>query len=64
MKPELRRAMRVARCRACDTEIDPGTPMISWYSSANRGMHIHICLKCSDAIGRLSHEKVKEPEDE
>ena len=49
---ELRPAERPAFCRACDTKIEKGYYMISFYWR-NRGQHIHICLDCSGKIGDM-----------
>lgn len=55
-EPSLRKAERDAFCRACDKTIRKNTNMISWYSHRNRGMNIHICLPCSQSIGKLAEE--------
>lgn len=51
--PQLRPAERTAFCRGCDTPIEKGAPMVSFYSRRNRGQSIHICVACSRAIGEL-----------
>lgn len=50
---ELRPAERPAFCRACDTKIEKGYYMVSFYSWRNRGQHIHICLNCCAKIGDM-----------
>lgn len=42
-----------AACRSCGINIPKGVDSISWYSSANRGMYIHICLDCIEKINNL-----------
>ena len=53
-KPEARLAQRNAVCRACHEDIPKGTPMISWYSSMNRGMNIHLHEECAIKLGLLA----------
>lgn len=45
--PKYRQPERNALCRVCEETIERNKDyMVSWYSSANRGMYIHICPKC------------------
>jgi uncharacterized protein YlaI len=53
----LRKAERNAFCRSCDKVIEKGEDMVSMYSWRNRGQHIHLCLDCSEVIGKLAKEK-------
>lgn len=48
-----------AFCRSCSVNIPKGTDSISWYSSANRGMSIHICLDCIEKIHNLVQSDAK-----
>lgn len=48
-----------AFCRSCGTNIAKGVESVSWYSSANRGMHIHICLDCVEKIHNLVQSDAK-----
>ena len=61
--PEARAAQRNAVCRACHEDITKGTPMISWYSSMNRGMHIHLHEECAIKLGTLVMTTKTERED-
>lgn len=53
---ERRQAQRKAFCRGCDKIIAQGEDMVSTYSFRNRGQHIHFCLECARAIGKLASE--------
>ena len=55
-RPELRKAERIAFCRACDSPINKGTDMVSWYSPRNQGMHIHLCIPCAEKRGAMAKE--------
>jgi hypothetical protein len=59
--PVVRRAEHKAFCRACSQVINKGDPMVSWYSTANRGMHIHLDLDCAQHIGHIAKEAVRMP---
>lgn len=52
--PEARPAKRNAMCRACETEIPKGTPMISWYSYLNTGTYVHLHEECAIEIGNIA----------
>lgn len=53
-KPKYRQPERDAICRVCENVIRRNEDwMVSWYSSANRGMHIHICPSCVKALNEL-----------
>ena len=53
---ERRQAQRDAFCRSCDKVIKKGEDMVSMYSWRNQGQHIHLCLDCSEVIGKLAKE--------
>lgn len=53
-KPTARLAERNAVCRACGGSIPKSTPMISWYSPLNQGMHIHLHEECCIKLGLLA----------
>lgn len=53
MKPELKQAKQQAFCRSCDGAIQRGEWMVSFYSSRNTGMWIHICPSCAEDIGGM-----------
>jgi hypothetical protein len=63
-KPVSRLAERNAMCRACQETIPKGTPMISWWSYLNSGMHIHLHEQCAIDIGNMAieaqYERVKD----
>jgi hypothetical protein len=62
--PEARPAKRDAMCRACETAIPKGTPMISWYSYLNKGTYVHLHEECAVEIGNMAivagYERVKD----
>lgn len=62
-RPVAREAQRNAVCRACHEPIPKGTPMISWYSSMNRGMDIHLHEECAIKLGALAMTTKTERED-
>ena len=55
-----RQAERDAFCRSCDRVIKKGEDMVSMYSCRNRGQNIHLCLDCSDFIGKIAKENSNE----
>jgi len=59
-KPELRPAKRLAHCRVCDEDIKIGNLMVTWYSSWNRGQHIHIHPECVAELYRISNETIQD----
>lgn len=56
---EFRQALRKAWCRICGNEIPIGEKMATWYSSANRGMHIHLHLKCAVELGHRAELEIR-----
>lgn len=52
-KPEYREAKQDAACRVCDKWIKKGEPMVTWYSSRNRGQNIHIHPACVKTLYQL-----------
>lgn len=53
-KPKYRQPERNAFCRVCEKCIKRNEDyMVSWYSSLNRGMNIHICPDCVKALSEL-----------
>lgn len=53
-KPKYRQPERNAFCRVCEDVIKRNEDwMVSWYSSSNRGMYIHICPSCVKALNEL-----------
>lgn len=52
--PQTRNAERDAVCRACDKKITKGSPMISWFSCRNQGMHIHLHEECAIKLGTMA----------
>ena len=53
-KPKYRQPERNAFCRVCEDVIKRNEDwMVSWYSSSNRGMYIHICPFCVKALNEL-----------
>ena len=57
-RPEVRPAERDANCRACTGPIKKGELMVSWFSPANRGQHIHIHMECGKKIGDITNGDV------
>lgn len=56
-KPKYRQPERNAFCRVCEECIKRNEDyMVSWYSSMNRGMHIHICPDCIKKLYELLPE--------
>lgn len=56
-KPKYRQPERDALCRVCEKGIKCNQDyMVSWYSSANRGQHIHICPDCVKVLYELIPE--------
>lgn len=53
-KPKYRQPERNANCRVCENVIKRNEDwMVSWYSSCNRGMYIHICPSCIESLYAL-----------
>lgn len=45
--PQYRQLQRDGYCRICEEVIEQKKDwVISWYSTCNRGTHIHICPDC------------------
>jgi len=45
--PQYRQLQRDGYCRICEEVIEQKKDwVVSWYSTCNRGTHIHICPKC------------------
>ena len=58
-KPTRRKAERDCWCRSCDARLTKNeSEGVFWYSSANRGMNIILCLPCCRSIGKMVEEAV------
>jgi len=54
---EIRKAERVAICRGCDTKIERGKEMVSWYTIRGQSSHIHLCFDCVKKMYEMLIEK-------
>lgn len=55
-KPEVRKLQRDGWCRVCAGQlVKDETDCVSWYSTANRGQNIHICVPCVVNLYKLTN---------
>lgn len=53
----VRESEREAFCRFCDSTINKGDTMLSFYSHRNRGQSIHLCKECVDSFKTVDFYK-------
>ena len=57
---QYRKAKQLAFCRVCEKHINKGEDMVSWYTTLNRGQHIHIHPLCVMVLSELVKENIQD----